>query len=78
MDQTSAYVKAETQKPQDTQNHEDGPKHTLLLHVASNTKLCRRLSPGVPATKAAAQGVIAGYIEMLTAIPTLGYLRLNM
>ena len=31
MDKASAYVQAETEKPQDCQNYEDGPKHTFLL-----------------------------------------------
>ncbi len=55
MDQTSAYVKAETQKPQNSQNYEDGPKHTFLLqnyaaasarvspHKGSGSRFDRRL-----------------------------------
>jgi hypothetical protein len=32
MDQTTANVKTEAQKPQNSQNHKDSPKHTFLLN----------------------------------------------
>jgi hypothetical protein len=31
MDEASAYVQGETEKPQYCQNYKDGPKHTFLL-----------------------------------------------
>src|SRR5581483_5664580 len=44
MDQTSAHMQTEAQKPQNQKNNQNGPKHLTLLYSFASTCILKELS----------------------------------